>query len=970
MKRLVLFLSLACLLTLCLGGTALAVSAPTVGAIIPASAPNDRDTAVVISGAGFATDLSGAFLPAVTLGTTPLVAVTFVDDTTLTGTVPQGMSPAVYDLTVINPDTGSATLTSAFAVTLPPTVAIIDPASAYNDIDTAVTITGTLFATDATGTVSPNASLSNTASGSVALTNVAFVDSATLTATVPWGMDPGTYDLTVTNPDGGSATLPAAFTVDRGIGHWNGAAMYGGDVGGVQIEPGDPDTLYAAAAGVGVFRSKDAGAHWSHISGSIDEDSVILDPLHPTWLYAFGSDNKLYRSVDEGDTWVLIPAAVPEVGGITYWHFYVSPHHPKVLFMAVSGWNSSALGLRKSTDAGASWHAVTDMKGRSAQLIAFHPTDPDRMVLVTTAGLVFQSTDGGDHWSKLPSPPVGAPANAEQGNLIACNPYRPAEVWISWEESEQTFKSTGDPISGWLDVTPPGVGSVGWFRFIGPDEVCAGEAYTVDGGKTWTGAFGQPISYDPRDPRICYYGDEMYGVMKSTDGGVTWVPSNLGLTAMYCISMAVSPTDPQRVYATFHGWPGVFRSDDGTTSWTYLPRPEESGVLRVSEDPFDPQRLYAVSWDGLWVSTDEGEGWTGLGWNTAPASVPGNSPPACFATDPCHAGHLLVVLHDTAKTVRLYASTDSGVSWRAVSLPSALRGIAEFTNVAFDPGTPGLVYLAAPGKGVYRSKDDGVNWRRIDDPKLPMQAVTNDHAIAIATHPQHVLWLLPEGTGPYASFDGGETWRLVGVPPYSGNVVMFAGGDSTRMYAGSRRGLYFSADAGDVFTRAAGVLGRLRITILAATMASDHMIVYAATTGGEMQAPVASTAAFGQRSAAATASVFVGGGVYRWTVAISRVTLRLGDLTSGSLRLGHAVTASGIVTPQRLVGGKVALSVQRMAAGRWVTVRSVTRTIGAGGAYRWSYWPAKRGVFRLRATIARTSTHTSAKTAWRTFRVR
>jgi hypothetical protein len=100
------------------------------------------------------------------------------------------------------------------------------------------------------------------------------------------------------------------------------------------------------------------------------------------------------------------------------------------------------------------------------------------------------------------------------------------------------------------------------------------------------------------------------------------------------------------------------------------------------------------------------------------------------------------------------------------------------------------------------------------------------------------------------------------------------------------------------------------------------------------------------------------------------VTLRLDGLTSGTLRLGHPVTASGIVTPARLVGGKVVITVQKKKAGRWVTVRVLARTIGAGGAYRWKNWPANRGVFRLRATIARTSTRTSAKTAWRTFRVR
>ena len=78
----------------------------------------------------------------------------------------------------------------------------IDPATAYNDLDTTVTITGGDFATG--GGTPPAVPL-----GATALTNVTFVSATTLTATVPWGMDPGTYDLTVTNPDGGTAASQA-----------------------------------------------------------------------------------------------------------------------------------------------------------------------------------------------------------------------------------------------------------------------------------------------------------------------------------------------------------------------------------------------------------------------------------------------------------------------------------------------------------------------------------------------------------------------------------------------------------------------------------------------------------------------------------------------------------------------------------------------------------------------------------------
>jgi hypothetical protein len=97
-----------------------------------------------------------------------------------------------------------------------PTILEVDPSSAPNDLDTPLVITGTDFAAIPTVTL-----------GSMVLEDVGWVSSATLTATVPWGMDPGVYTMTVANPDGITGTLPNAFTVTQGIGVWNpGAGPY------------------------------------------------------------------------------------------------------------------------------------------------------------------------------------------------------------------------------------------------------------------------------------------------------------------------------------------------------------------------------------------------------------------------------------------------------------------------------------------------------------------------------------------------------------------------------------------------------------------------------------------------------------------------------------------------------------------------------------------------------------------------
>ena len=59
-----------------------------------------------------------------------------------------------------------------------PTLIEVDPSSAPNDLDSPIVITGTGFAATPTVTL-----------GSTMLEEVGWVTSATLTATVPWGLD-------------------------------------------------------------------------------------------------------------------------------------------------------------------------------------------------------------------------------------------------------------------------------------------------------------------------------------------------------------------------------------------------------------------------------------------------------------------------------------------------------------------------------------------------------------------------------------------------------------------------------------------------------------------------------------------------------------------------------------------------------------------------------------------------------------
>ena len=83
-----------------------------------------------------------------------------------------------------------------------PDVTALSPGEGYNSQSTEVTITGLNF------TATPTVTL-----GTMPLTDVGFVSTTTLTATVPADLPGGTYAVTVTNPDNQNASLVNGFTV-------------------------------------------------------------------------------------------------------------------------------------------------------------------------------------------------------------------------------------------------------------------------------------------------------------------------------------------------------------------------------------------------------------------------------------------------------------------------------------------------------------------------------------------------------------------------------------------------------------------------------------------------------------------------------------------------------------------------------------------------------------------------------------
>ncbi len=167
--------------------------AVTLTSVSPSSGPIAGGTLVTLAGAGFQAGATVSF------GGSPATSVTVVSATQITCVTPSGaLGPA--NVTVLNPDTTSATLAGGFTFMGPaPALAFVAPTAGPSAGGTTVYLTGTNFAAGATVSIGG------------AATPVTSVMSTTIAAVTGAGTV-GTQSVTVTNPDSQTATLASAYT--------------------------------------------------------------------------------------------------------------------------------------------------------------------------------------------------------------------------------------------------------------------------------------------------------------------------------------------------------------------------------------------------------------------------------------------------------------------------------------------------------------------------------------------------------------------------------------------------------------------------------------------------------------------------------------------------------------------------------------------------------------------------------------
>jgi photosystem II stability/assembly factor-like uncharacterized protein len=314
------------------------------------------------------------------------------------------------------------------------------------------------------------------------------------------------------------------------------------------------------------------------------------------------------------------------------------------------------------------------------------------------------------------------------------------------------------------------------------------------------GGLGYDIRYNYADHDVWYVTDAWSGFYVSTDRGLTWTPSNHGITArkgidsipVFCVT--VDPHDPQRLWIGSEGTGGIFLSTDGGQTWAE----RTQGV--------DPT-LRPLTFRGFTIDPRTSDVVYAMAEIGSPAWTPDHEPRRGLE-------------QDLTQGI-VYRTTDGGEHWEPI-----WRGDNLARYLWVDPRDPDVLYVStgifdreaantdvaagfAGGVGILKSTDGGQTWRVLDQEQglldlyvgsLAMKLDEPDVLLAAAGQNN---WSGHEGratAGVYYTADGGEHWERV-LEGELFSVVEYCDFDPETAYAASASAVYRSEDGGRTWQR-------------------------------------------------------------------------------------------------------------------------------------------------------------------------
>lgn len=594
------------------------------------------------------------------------------------------------------------------------------------------------------------------------------------------------------------------------LGPTNGA----GRMTAIAVHPTIPGTLYAGAAGGGVWKTTDGGGSWVPLTDSITDlfvGALAIAPSSPNIIYlGTGEGNTftpgigLLKSTDGGNTWQFPTSVIAK-------SFYKISVHPTNSLELVIGTDSGAF---RSTNGGQTWMAV--MPGVMVFDIVRHPSNPQILYATVSEGKIMKSADGGASWMSKSS---GITAQYLWRMSIAINPANPQILYAAGATSIAHIYKTVDGGESWSDLS--GVSSVAGFCgqcgydntiVVSPSDpnvvIAGGVSYvkTTDGGTTWSNAFsggGYP-HVDAHD--LQFQGSTLFvandgGIWSSNDNAQSATDRNSSLVTRQYYTVANDPINRNRVFGGTQDNGTDRRLGAGGATWTRI---LGGDGFDCAVNPYAPEVFYSTIQFGEIHRTKNVGTTTYLSENISPNYPSGE--PTLFFTPLTMDSNNPSVLYTANK--RLWKSVDGGDSWSP--LPTTTTDGSSWPTdsllrIAVARSDSRILMVLSLGS-VFRSTNGGASWVAASA-GLPIgceNGATNCSGIEIDSHNADVAYVTITYTGSffdqhiYMTTNGGISWlpRGNGLPPFSAHVVRVDPTDSNVLFCGTDVGVYKSIDKG------------------------------------------------------------------------------------------------------------------------------------------------------------------------------
>jgi formylglycine-generating enzyme len=381
--------------------------------------------------------------------------------------------------------------------------------------------------------------------------------------------------------------------------------------------------LYAGKELAGVARSTDGGLSWDATGLASPYTVDALATVETGQLYAGvlpldeSIDGGVYASADQGLTWRSL--------GLKDWPVYSILAQDSSHILIGSG-----RGVLKTNNGGTDWE-VSSEGITACDIRALLCLDSTTLFAGTGSGL-FRSVDNGQTWSDwglISRSGITSLVLDHSKNFFAATRVSTAGggIFRSTDEGRTWRCTTQDYIQGnYVAITAFDVTSANTLvASVTNPSLPRPEIFrSSDHGETWMLVTGEPTTkpiqqFSLDSVGTIYGGSWGAGVIRSTDDGLTWTPTNQGLHTRDIYCLATRRTGD--VFAGGIG--GVSRSTDRGDSWSLITGNLGTIVVRALGIDAAGDIVLSTASGKVYRSSDTGETWNSDTWNDPVTTIMG-----------------------------------------------------------------------------------------------------------------------------------------------------------------------------------------------------------------------------------------------------------------------------------------------------------------------------------------------------------